>query len=113
MNERAVTTASGIGDAEGTGVRGDGLRNRMWRSVEGAIDPFQDTEREVLPAEAWRFILYFANQARGAFLLLLVTGGLVGGVEAAMYWSVGWLIDILSASSPAGLIADHWPELAG
>src|SRR3954466_9997080 len=101
-----------MGDAEATDLGSDRLRDRIWRSVEGAIDPFHDTEREVLPAEAWRFILYFASQAKGAFLLLLVTGGLVGGVEAAMYWSVGWLIDLLGAASPAQLIADHWPELA-
>ena len=87
------------------------FRDRLWRSVEGAIDPFQDTDREVLPEDAWRFILYFANQARGAFILLLITGGLAGAVDAAMYWSVGWLIDLLDASNPARLFADHWPEL--
>ena len=76
---------------------GDGLRDRLWRSVEGAIDPFQDTDREVLPEDAWRFILYFANQAKGAFVLLLIAGGLAGAVDAAMYWSVGWLIDLLDA----------------
>ena len=90
-----------------------GFRDRIWRSVEGAIDPFSDTDREVLPADAWRFILYFANQAKGAFLLLLITGGLAGAVDAAMYWSVGWLIDLLDKSSPATLLADHWQALGG
>ena len=85
----------------------DGFRDRVWRSVEGAIDPFQDTEREVLPDDAWRFILYFANQAKRPFLLLLITGGLVGIVDAAMYWSVGWLIDLLDKSSPATLFAER------
>ena len=91
----------------------EGFRDRIWRSVEGAIDPFSDTDREVLPADAWRFILYFANQAKGAFLLLLITGGLAGAVDAAMYWSVGWLIDLLDKSSPATLFADHWLALVG
>jgi ABC-type multidrug transport system fused ATPase/permease subunit len=91
----------------------DGFTDRIWRSVEGAIDPFHDTDREVLPEDAWKFIVYFAKQAKGAFVLLLVTGGLVGGVDAAMYWAVGWLIDLLDASSPARLLADHWPELTG
>ena len=91
----------------------DGFRDRIWRSVEGAIDPFHDTDREVLPEDAWRFILYFANQAKGAFFLLLVTGGLAGAVDAAMYWSVGWLIDLLDRSSPQTLFADHWPALVG
>ena len=76
----------------------------LWRSVEGAIDPFHDTDREVLPADAWRFILYFANQAKGPFILLLITGGLAGVVDAAMYWSVGWLIDLLDASTPGDAV---------
>ncbi|MBE7185753.1 MAG: ABC transporter ATP-binding protein [Methylobacterium mesophilicum] len=77
------------------------------------IDPFHDTDREVLPKDAWRFILYFAAQAKGPFALLLVMGGLAGAVDAALYWSVGWLIDLLDSSSPQRLLADHWPELAG
>ena len=52
----------------------------------------------MLPEDAWRFILYFANQAKGPFVLLLITGGLAGAVDAAMYWSVGWLIDLLDKS---------------
>ncbi len=91
----------------------DGFTDRIWRSVEGAIDPFHDTDREVLPQDAWKFIFYFANQAKGAFALLLITGGLAGAVDAAMYWAVGWLIDLLDASSPARLLQDHWPALVG
>jgi ABC-type multidrug transport system fused ATPase/permease subunit len=94
-------------------VSNEGFRDRIWRSVEGSIDPFHDTDREVLPEDAWRFILYFANQAKGAFVLLLITGGLAGAVDAAMYWSVGWLIDLLDRSSPTTLFADHWPALIG
>jgi len=87
-------------------------RERIWRRFEGHIDAFQDTDRDVLPKNAWRFILYFANQARGPFLLLLLIGGAVGAVDAALYWSVGWLIDLLEQSSPATLLADHWQALA-
>ena len=74
-----------------------GFRDRIWRTVEDTIDPFSDTDREVLPADAWR----------------LVTGGLAGAVDAAMYWSVGWLIDLLDKSSPAALLRDHWLALVG
>ena len=91
----------------------NGLREQLWQSVENSVDAFQDTDREVLPKDAWRFILYFAMQARGPFLLLLVVGGAAGAVDAALYWAVGWLIDLLDHSNPATLFSDHWPELAG
>ena len=97
--------------AETDGEDRAGAGERMWRRVEGVIDPFADTDREVLPRGALRFILFFANQAKFAFILLLVIGGVSGAVDAALYWSVGKLIDILDASSPATLVADHWPEL--
>jgi ATP-binding cassette subfamily B multidrug efflux pump len=90
----------------------EGFRGRLWQRFEGAVDPFQDTDREVLPASAWRFILYFARQATGPFALLLIVGGAAGAVDAALYWSVGWLIDLLDNSNPRTLFADHWPELA-
>jgi len=88
-----------------------GTRERIWRSMEGVIDPFSDTDRPVLPQDALRFIMFFANQARGPFILLLVVGGLAGAGDALLYWSVGWLIDILDASSPQTLLADYWPHL--
>ena len=91
----------------------EGFRENLWRRFEGVIDAFHDTDREVLPDTAWQFIVYFAKQAKGAFLLLLITSGLAAVVEAALYWSVGWLIDLLDSSNPKTLFVDHWPELAG
>ncbi|HEV7251577.1 MAG TPA: ABC transporter ATP-binding protein [Mesorhizobium sp.] len=88
-------------------------RERFWRRLETAIDPFHDTPREVLPQSAWQFILFFAAQSKGLFLVLLVIGGLAGAVDAALYWAVGWLIDLLDGSSPERLYADHWAELLG
>ena len=91
----------------------DPFQQKFWGRFEGAIDPFQDTDREVLPENAWAFILYFARQAKGPFILLLITGFLAGAVDAALYWSVGWLIDLLDSTSPQRLFVDHWPALAG
>lgn len=87
------------------------FRERLWGRFEGAIDAFHDTDREVLPDTAWQFILYFARQAKGPFLLLLIVGGLAGAIDATLYWSVGWLIDLLDRSDPQTLFAEHWPEL--
>ncbi|MEZ5813089.1 MAG: ABC transporter ATP-binding protein [Rhizobiaceae bacterium] len=83
----------------------------VWRRLEDHIEPFGDTDREVLPSDAWKFILYFARQAKGPFVLLLLIGGLVGAVEAALYWSLGYLIDLLDRSDPATLFGEHAGEL--
>ena len=91
----------------------DGFAERIWRRAEGIIEPFVDTERDVLPRDAWQFILFFARQAKGPFILLLIVGGLNGAVEASMYWAIGWIIDLLEHSSPPQLLADHWLPLAG
>ena len=88
-----------------------GVTERLWRQAEGVIDPFGDTEHEVLPREAHKFILFFAAQAKWPFILLLVAGGLTGAVDAGLYWGLGWLIDLLDTSSPATLLAEHWPAL--
>ncbi|MEM0899501.1 MAG: ABC transporter ATP-binding protein [Pseudomonadota bacterium] len=84
----------------------------VWNKVERFIDPFPGETDDRLPDTAFGFIWYFAKKARGAFIALLIAGGVVGAVDAALYWGVGWLIDLLDNSSPATLIADHWPELA-
>lgn len=91
----------------------DGFFDPVWRRIEDRIDPFGDTDREILPREALKFIVYFARQAKGPFILLLIVGGLLGMVEAALYWSVGWLIDLLDAADPLTLFSDHWPQLLG
>ncbi|WP_421857555.1 ABC transporter ATP-binding protein [Oricola sp.] len=83
----------------------------VWNRVERFIEPFADTDRQVLPQTAWGFIAYFARQARWPFIALLFVGGMMGLVEAALFWSVGWLIDILDASSPQALLTDHWQPL--
>lgn len=84
----------------------------IWNRFERFIEPFEDTDRKVLPKTAWGFIGYFAAQAKGPFLLMLVVGALVGGVDAALYWGVGYLIDILDNASPATLLTDHGFEMA-
>ncbi|MCR4265741.1 ABC transporter ATP-binding protein [Nitratireductor sp. ZSWI3] len=97
---------------EQTGEDEQGRATPLWRAVEGVIDPFADTPRAVLPGKAHEFILFFARQARWPFVLLLIAGGLMGAVDAGLYWGLGWIIDLLDSTSPAVLIADHWKELA-
>lgn len=83
----------------------------VWNRFERFIDPFSNTDQDVLPRDAWGFIFHFAKEAKGPFLLMLVIGGLVGGVDAALYWSVGYLIDILGQTTPETLFQDFGPQL--
>ncbi|WP_026481005.1 ABC transporter ATP-binding protein [Ahrensia sp. 13_GOM-1096m] len=84
----------------------------FWNRFERFIEPFEDTDRKVLPKTAWGFIGYFAAQAKGPFILMLVVGALMGAVEASLYWGVGYLIDVLDSATPATLLIDHGIELA-
>lgn len=88
-----------------------GMMEGLWRRAENTIDAFGDTDRPVLPKNAARFIWFFANQAKGPFLLLLIIGGISGAVDAALYWGLGRLIDILDMSTPTTLLANYWGEL--
>lgn len=90
-----------------------GVFEPVWSRLENHIEPFGDTSLDVLPEAAWKFIVHFARQAKGPFILLLLIGGLAGAVDAALYWSLGWLVDTLDASSPATLIRDHFWSLVG
>ncbi|MEM8542005.1 MAG: ABC transporter ATP-binding protein [Pseudomonadota bacterium] len=83
----------------------------VWNRFERFIDPFSNTDDDVLPRDAWGFIFHFAKEAKGPFLLMLVIGGLVGGVDAALYWSVGYLIDILDQTTPEALFQDFGLQL--
>ncbi|WP_062203790.1 ABC transporter ATP-binding protein [Aureimonas sp. AU12] len=94
------------------------MMERFLARFEGVIDPFGEEsttdgrprrvgELPPLPAETNRFIWHFARQARWPLIGLLVTGGLTGAVEAALYTGVGWIVDALSTSTPATLWAEH------
>ena len=87
--------------------------SRLLHRAERIINPFGDTEREVLPRRALDFIRHFAMQAKGPFLAAFVVGGLTGLVEASLYWALGWLIDILDGAEPSSLLQDNWPQLLG
>src|SRR5438105_2330606 len=85
------------------------------RLFETWIDPFRPNANLRPPDKALRFFIHFIRQAKLPFLALLVLGGLVALVEAALFYYVGRLVDILDASHQAagwpGLIAAHGPEL--
>ncbi len=89
--------------------------NRLYRLFEGWIDPFRAPPAGLPPARALAFVWHYVGQARGAFAAMLVLGGLVALVEAALFWFVGRLVDVLGTADRAsgwdGLIASNGPEL--
>ncbi|MGB8818409.1 MAG: ABC transporter ATP-binding protein [Rhizobiaceae bacterium] len=88
----------------------------IYRLFERWIDPFRVLDNQPVPDKAPAFIWHFVRQAKGAFVALLILGGLVALMEAALFWFVGRLVDLLTAFDRTagwnGLLASHGPELA-
>jgi len=91
------------------------LLEPIHRFFENWIDPFGKSGDLRPPAVTWRFFWFYISQAKLAFASLLVLGGLVALVEAALFYYVGRIVDILDNSHQAdgwaGLIAGFGPEL--
>jgi ATP-binding cassette subfamily B multidrug efflux pump len=87
----------------------------LHRFFEGWVDPFGRTGELRPPAVAWRFFWFYIRQAGWPFLALLALGGSVALVEAALFFYVGRLVDILNMSPQTegwpGLIGQFGPEL--
>ena len=83
---------------------------------EGWIDPFVRRSTYRPPNSTRKFLWHYVGQAKGAFAAMLALGGLVALLEAALFYFVGQLVDVLDAAEPAagwdGLIAAHGPTLA-
>ena len=88
----------------------------MFRVFEAWIDPFRRPEQPVPPANIWRFIWYYASQAKLALGLSFVLHTINGGMEAIFFFFVGRLVDILTTGAAsegwAGLVARNGAELA-
>ncbi|MCU0831372.1 MAG: ABC transporter ATP-binding protein/permease [Rhizobiaceae bacterium] len=86
------------------------------RLFERWIDPYRPSA-SAPPATTLAFLTHFVRQAPGAFAAMLVLGGLVALLEAALFWFVGRIVDILDAASSSGgwdgLMAANGPELIG
>ncbi|MDP2734349.1 MAG: ABC transporter ATP-binding protein [Hoeflea sp.] len=80
------------------------------------IDPFVRRSSYRPPASTRAFLWHYVGQAKGAFAAMLALGGLVALLEAALFYFVGQLVDVLDAAEPQagwdGLIAAHGPTLA-
>ena len=89
---------------------------KIFNIFENWVDPYGRKGDLTPPENVWAFIWFYVSQAKLPFLAMLVLGGLVGVLEAALFWFVGRLIDIFDALPKGtgwhGLIAAHGAELA-
>jgi len=89
--------------------------DRLNATFEHWVDPFRSRDDLQPPAELPGFFWHYISQAKLPFLTLLVLGGLVALVEAALFYYVGRLVDILDGANQAdgwaGLISGYGPEL--
>jgi ATP-binding cassette subfamily B multidrug efflux pump len=80
------------------------------------IDPFVRRQDYQPPSSTFGFLRHYVGQAKGAFAAMLALGGLVALLEAALFYFVGRLVDVLDTAEPSagwdGLIAAHGPTLA-
>lgn len=93
------------------------LITRIFRVFENWIKPFARKDDLRPPQDTFAFIWFYLRQAKAPFFAMLVLGGMTAAIEAALFWFVGRLVDILSSVKPgdgwAGLIAGHGYELIG
>ncbi|CDM58592.1 MULTISPECIES: ABC transporter ATP-binding protein [Rhizobium] len=91
------------------------LIKRLLRAFENWINPFAPRENIQPPRSTFGFVWFYIGQAKAPFVAMLLLGGMSAAIEAALFWFVGRLVDILSTITPAagwsGLLAAHGAEL--
>lgn len=89
--------------------------NAIFRLFENWVNAYARPPSGSPPNQAFPFIWYYVGQAKMAFLAMLALGGLVALIEAALFWFVGRLVDMLASFDPAtgwaGLAEAHGGEL--
>jgi ATP-binding cassette subfamily B multidrug efflux pump len=87
----------------------------IFSTFENWIKPFARQDDLRPPSGLLPFVWFYVRQAKAPFVALLVLGGITAGIEAATFWFVGRVVDMLDTIDPAqgwsGLLAVHGREL--
>ncbi|MEK1903264.1 MAG: ABC transporter transmembrane domain-containing protein, partial [Rhizobium sp.] len=93
------------------------LLTPILRLFETWIDPFRASDNLQPPRNTFGFIWFYISQAKWPFIAMLMLGGMSAAIEAALFWFVGRLVDILSTIKPGAgwgtLLAAHGGEIFG
>jgi ATP-binding cassette subfamily B multidrug efflux pump len=71
------------------------LFNPIFQRFENWIDPFKEPANLQPPKTVPGFLLHYISQTKGVFFALLVLGGIAPLIEAALFYFIGRLVDIL------------------
>ena len=69
---------------------------RIFEFFENWIRPFARKDDLRPPENTFAFIWFYISQAKAPFFAMLVLGGLTAAIEAALFWFVGRLVDMLA-----------------
>ncbi|MBD9387418.1 ABC transporter ATP-binding protein [Agrobacterium sp. AGB01] len=91
--------------------------SKLFNFFENWIQPFARKDDLRPPETTSGFIWFYISQAKAPFIAMLILGGMTAAIEAALFWFVGRLVDVLASVNPgdgwAGLLGQHGPELVG
>lgn len=92
------------------------IPKQVFQRLESLIEPFEEYKGDPPPPRALAFVWHFVRQAKWAFGIMIVLGGLVALLEAATFYFIGLIVDLLSNIEPAqgwdGLIEAYGIELS-
>ena len=85
----------------------------MFNFFENLVDPFKASAKARPPDDSvFRFIVYFAGQARYVFLAVLVLGGLQAWIEISLFGFIGTVVDMLDGANAQTVFSEHWGTFA-
>ncbi|MBD8891362.1 ABC transporter ATP-binding protein [Roseibium litorale] len=85
----------------------------VFRLFERWIDPYREGPPVAGTETPFAMFLLFIRQARWPFVLMLLTGGAMAGLEAALYTFIGWIVDLLDTNGRETFFQEHlWLLLA-
>jgi len=84
----------------------------MFRFFENMVDPYTAyPETDTPPRKLWPFLWSYSQPFKGLFAITALTSVIVAAVEVGLIWYMGRIVDLMSDSSPAEVMAAHGLEL--
>ncbi|MDQ2065158.1 ABC transporter ATP-binding protein [Xinfangfangia sp. CPCC 101601] len=84
----------------------------MFGFFETLVDPYAPYKQsDAPPRKLWPFLREYVQPFRAVFAVTALFSVAAAFIDVAMIWYVGRLVDLLTQSTPAAFLADHWLEM--